>query len=328
MTRRKPTAHYRPMLAEAWRLTWERKSLLVFGIFAALISTGGVVDVVVTSFQKVQQCGAFLTRLMDSSFIGYDVASQYLVELQLMGQSRAMGIITFATLVGVLLVVMATLSQGALILGLKKKKTAGPYTLKKESAAHFWSLFILAILNKLMTGILILLMTLPLFLLYLQSTSQGATLFFTLILIFITLLIIVNIVYMFALMDIVDGNRHPLDAIATGWKLFARQWLATLEFGILLFLLVALAGLVLIGLLFLLTIPYAFIFTTTLLTGSSMFFLVANTLFGLLLIAFILAFGGAAVTFQYSAWHQFYLRGLHRTHGKKVFSKILRLAYR
>ncbi len=325
---KKPTAHYRPMLAEAWRLTWERKSLWVFGIFAALISTGGVVDVVVRSFKNVQQCGSLLARLMDSSFVGYATASSYLEQLQLLGQSRAMGIITLATLVGVLLVVMATLSQGALILGLKAKKTTSLSALKKASATHFWPLLVLAILNKLMTAIATMLMTLPLFLFYLQSTQQTATLFFVLILLFIPLLTAVNIVYMFALTDVVDGNRHPLDAIATGWKLFARQWLATLEYGLLLFLLVAGAGLVLIGLLLLFTVPYALIFTTTLLTGSFTFFLVANTIFGLCLVGFILAFGGAAVTFQYSAWHQFYLRGLHRTHGKKIFSKILRLAHR
>lgn len=316
------------MLAEAWRLTWERKSLWVFGIFAALISTGGVVDVLFASFKKIEQCGTLLTRLMNSSFIGYELGSQYIRQLQLLGSGRVMGIVTFATLVLLFLIVMATISQGSLILGLKTKKPTDPYHLKQQASQHFWSLLLLAVLNKLLTLILILLMTLPLFYFYLATSTTSALLFFSLISIMIPALTVVNIVYMFALIDVVDGNRHPLDAIATGWKLFTRHWLATLEYGLILFLIVFAAGLLLIGFLLLLTVPFALIFTTTLLTGSFSFFLIANTLFALALLSFILAFGGACVTFQYSAWHQFYTRGLHKTHGKKIFSKILRLAQR
>jgi hypothetical protein len=325
---KKPTAHYRPMLVEASRLTWERKSLWVFGIFAALISTGGVVDVVLTSFKKMEWCGTLLTQLMKSSFIGYELASQYIQQLTLLGPDRARGLIIFATLVGVLLVVMATLSQGALILGLQAKKPQDPYSLKQNAQKHFWSLFVLAMLNKIMTLILLLLMTLPLFYFYLQTSTNSALLFFFLLVLLIPVLTVLNIVYLFALMDIVDGNNHPLDAIGRGWNLFKRHWLATLEYGLILFLFVSVAGFLLIGLLLLFTVPYALIFTTTLLTGSFTFFLIANSLFALFIIAFILAFAGAATTFQYSAWHQFYTRGLHKTHGKKIFSKILRLAQR
>ncbi len=325
---KKPIAHYRPMLAEAWRLTWERKSLWVFGIFAALISTGGVVDVVLTSFKKIEQGGTLLTQLMNSSYIGYELASQYIQQLTLLGPDRAKSLIIFATLVGVLLVVMATLSQGALILGLQAKKREDPYSLKQEAQKHFWSLFVLAALNKTMTLILLLLMTLPLFFFYIQTSTKSALLFFFLTSLLIPVLTVLNIIYLFALMDVVDGNNHPLDAIGRGWNLFRHHWLATLEYGLILFLFVGIAGFLLIGLLLLFTVPYALIFTTTLLTGSFSFFLIANTLFGLLVIALILAFAGATVTFQYSAWHQFYTRGLHKTHGKKIFSKILRLAQR
>jgi hypothetical protein len=285
-------------------------------------------DVLLSSFKKVEQSGTLLTDLMNSSFIGYTLASQYMQQLQLLGPSRAMGIITFATLVGILLIVMAILSQGALILGLQGKTPRDPYALKHEASTHFWSLLTLAVLTKIMTLLLILLMTLPLFFFYLTTTTSSALLFFVLVSLFIPALTVVNIVYMFALIDVADGNRHPLDAIANGWKLFTRHWLATLEYGLVLFLLVFLVGLALIAALLVLTVPYALIFTTTLFTGSFTFFFVANTLFGLLIVAFILAFGGACVTFQYSAWHQFYLRGLHKTHGKKIFSKILRLASR
>ncbi|MBI4437995.1 hypothetical protein HY631_03545 [Candidatus Uhrbacteria bacterium] len=326
MTRRKPTALYRPFLREAWRLTWERKSLWVFGLFAALISTGGVLDVLLGSLKKVEHSGALLTNLLDRSFPGYELASTYIQQIQILGPSRMMGLVTVATLLGVILMIVATLSQGALILGLRAKKPEDPIALKRASGKHFWPLLVLAILNKLMVLVLMMLLTLPLFFFYTTFTSVSVVLFFLITLIVIPALTAVNIVYLFALIDVVHGDRHPLDAIAIGWNLFKRHWLATLEYGLVLFLLVFAASLLLIGALLLLTVPYAIIFTTTLLTGSMTFFLIANVLFGLLVIVGLLAFGGACVTFQYSAWIQFYARGLHKTHGKKIFSKILRFA--
>lgn len=324
----KPTTIYRPLLREAWRLTRERKSLWVFGIFAGLISTGGVVDIVASSFKKIEQQGSLLARFMDSSFIGYDLATQYIRQLHVLGPDRVMGLIIFATITGLALLVMATISQGALIAGLKVKKPQEPYALKTQASAHFWPLLVLAVLNKIVTSIFILLVTLPLFLFYVSTNMASASLFFLLTLIFIPAITIVNIIYMFALIDVVHGSNHPLDAIQRAFHLFTRHWLSMLEYGLLLFFLVFGAGVIALGLLALLSVPYAIIFTASFFTGSFSFFLTANVIFGLLLVIAFLLFAGATITFQYSAWYQFYLHGMHKTHGKKIFSKLLRLAYR
>lgn len=319
---------YRPFLREAWRLTWERKSLWIFGIFAALISTGGVVDVVWRTLEKVKRTESLLENLADASFMGYDVAASYIGQLAVLGPERTSFIVIVSTLMGILLIVIATLSQGALILGIRAKTTSDPYALRREANAHFWSLFLIGTLNKMLMLLLVVLMTLPLLLVSISTGLGHSLLFLALMLLFIPATIVLNIIYLFALIDVVETGAHPLSAIHTGAQLFAKQWLATLEYGILLFLLVFGAGLLLLVLLSLMFVPLSIIYTLTVLAGSLSLLLTFTVTAGLVLFVILLVFAGACVTFQYSAWYHFYKHGLHKTHGKKIFSKIFRLVYR
>ena len=322
--RKKSTMLYRPLFREAWLLTWQRKSLWIFGIFAALISTGGVIDTVGATLQKVEHTESLLKQLMDHSFIGYPVASEYIQQLSLLGTHRV-GFLLFVTTIGsVALLVISVLSQGALLLGIGSKEPQKPYRLRGLAQTHFWSLFVVGILNKILMAIVTLLMILPLWLVAVSGSTIHGLLFFVLMLFFIPVSVMINIVYMFAMIHIVEENTHPLDAIHLGFQLFKKQWVATIEYGLSLFLLVFAAGLVLLLASSLLFIPYTLLSPVILLTGSTGLFIGINVLFGLFILAIILAFGGASVTFQYSAWSVFYKRGLHKIHGKKSFSKILR----
>ncbi|MBI4435090.1 hypothetical protein HY630_00295 [Candidatus Uhrbacteria bacterium] len=325
MPAKKSTMLYRPFLRDAWRLTWERKSLWIFGIFAALISTGGVVDVVWRALEKVQRTESLLENLADSSFMGYDVAASYIGQLATLGPERTSFIVIVSTLMGILLVIIATLSQGALLLGIRHKAHQDPYALRQQAGRHFWSLFLVGLLNKLLILLLVVLMTLPLLLISLSTSLGHGILFFLLMLVFIPASIIVNIIYMFSLIDIVEADSHPLGAIHTAARLFAKQWLATFEYGVIIFFAVFGAGLLFLILISLLVVPLSVVYATALLSGSFSLYLAFNIVSVCLLFALLLTFIGACVTFQYSAWFHFYKHGLHKTHGKKHFSKLMRL---
>lgn len=316
---------YRPLFREAWLLTWQRKSLWIFGIFAALISTGGVMDTVGATLQKIERTESLLAQLMDHSFIGYPLASEYIQQLNLLGTYRVGFLLLATTISAVLLLVISVLSQGALLLGIGSSKTQEPYQLRRMASTSFWSLFVVGVLNKLMMCVVTLLLILPLWLVAVSGSVIHGLFFFVLMLLFIPVSVIINIVYMFAIIHVVEEKAHPLDAIHLGLNLFRKQWLATLEYGLMLFLIVFGAGLAVLLASSLLFIPYALVSPVILLSGSTSLFIGMNVVFGLLFLGIILAFGGASVTFQYSAWHVFYKRGVHKTHGKKIFSKLIRL---
>jgi len=302
--------------------------LWFFGIFAAIISTGGVMDVGLASIKKVKSGGSLVNQLLNSSFIGYELFAQYIRQIHLLGTERALWMIVILTLIAIALVVMAVTSQGALILGAKSKNAPKPYPLRKQALTHFWDLFILAAITKILTGVLILLMTLPLVLLFVENSQENVWIFFVLMALFLPVVIIVNIVSMFALIDIVYNNHKPLHAIEHGIHLFRRQWLASFEYGLILFFLVFCAGFGLLGLIALSSIPYAILYTISVLSGVELFFIATNVIFALGLMLIVLIFGGASVTFQYTAWYTFYKRAMHKTHGKMHFSKYFRIFWK
>ncbi len=325
MSNPQPTRLYRSILGEALQLTWKRKSLWVFGLFAGLISTGGVIDIAMRSMQRVKSQGAFLEQLIDQSFIGYNIFASYVQQMQVLGVTRVSWMLGACTFVMVGLIIAGILSQIALILSSKSATAEHPHHLRKQAMAHFGSVLVIDILTKITTIVLIGVTSLP-FLLFLTSTTPHSFwILFVQTLVFLPLIVILNIISMLAMIDIVDHNTKPLEALFTAIRLFQNQWVATLEFGLLLFLLVLLSGIVLVVASGVLLIPYAIVYTAALLTGSLSFFFIANTLFGLLFLGLICAFAGAIVTFQYTAWHRFYKRAVHKQHGTKVFSKILRL---
>src|SRR3989338_3617616 len=107
--RKKSTMLYRPFLCEAWLLTWQRKSLWIFGILAALISTGGVIDTVSVTLQKVERTQSLLNQLLDHSFIGYALASEYIQQLVLLGTHRIGFLLFLITTAAIALVVISIL---------------------------------------------------------------------------------------------------------------------------------------------------------------------------------------------------------------------------
>lgn len=324
MSKPQPTRIYRSILKEAFELTWKRKSLWVFGLFAGLISTGGVVDMALRSLQRVKNQGAFLEQLIDRSFIGYNLFASYLQQLYLLGSTRVSWIITACTLVVLGLIIAGILSQIALILSSASPTDLHPHHLRKRALEHFWSVFTIDLVTKVFSIILTGLTSLPFLFFFLNTSPYSFWIVFLQTLVFLPLIVVLNIISIIAIIDGVDRKTNPLEALSTAMCLFKRQWVATLEFGLILFLLVLLGGISLIVLSGILLIPYALVYTAALLTGSLSFFFIANTLFGLCFVILVFFFAGAIITFHYTAWHRFYKRAMHKQHGSKVFSKILR----
>ncbi len=324
MLRKKSTRLYRVLLKDAWRSTWNRKHLWIFGIFAAIISTGGVVDVAFHGLKRMKSGGTFLEKFMDSSFIGYDLFGSYVSQLNILGQTRITAIAVVAILVVILLIIMSVVSQAALLLGVRSKRKHKPHELKQKGWKYFWDIFFVDFFTKFFTGLLTVLVTLPLFLFYIQTTVYNELLYMVTSVIFFAGIIVINIISILAIIDIIEKKDGASQAIVNAWRLFRKQWVATVEYAVLQFFVVMLAGFVLIALIALLSIPYAIIYSISLLSGSFLVFLIANILFALFIALIILGFSGAVVTFQYHAWYLFYKRAMHKAHGLKNMAKIMR----
>ncbi|MEK7615310.1 MAG: hypothetical protein AAB431_02920 [Patescibacteria group bacterium] len=324
MPTKKSTSIYRTLLREAFTHTWQRKSLWIFGIFAGFISTGGVFEVALSGLKQATAAGSFLEQLLDQTFVGYAYASQAILLFQQIGPGQIGAFLILCTLFCLFFLVLGIISQAALIHSVRF--TQKNFTeLRRSVHKHFWDIFLVDAFTKILTILLTALTTLPTLLFLLNGNSFSSTLLFCHLVLFIPAVIVLHILSMLAIVDVVEADHHAFEAIRKALQLFKKQWLTTLEFGFVLFALVCIAGLCLVTLLILLSIPYSFLFTLTFISGSSSLLLGLNLVLLLIILGLIFTVGGALVSFQYSAWCAFYKHAAHRTYGKKAFAKILRL---
>ncbi len=324
MPRKKPTTIYRHFLKDALGITLERKTLWVFGIFAALISTGGVMDTAVTALRRAKSGGLLLQDLMHSSFFGYDVFSQYVSQVVILGSTKVTLMVIFSSLVGIGLFVAAIISQASLVHGIKSPSHKHPRLVRKHSLPHFWDIFVVDMLTKIVSCILLVITTLPVFWYFMQTSTYSTSVVFIQLVLFIPAVIVLNIISILSIIHIVHANENAYEGIRKAFKIFSKQWVATFEFAFLLFITVMLAVLTLLVAVLLLGIPFSILYSATLFSGSLALFFIFQSLVGLFIFALLLAFGGAVVTFQYAAWYQFYIQVSSKTHKHKSLSKIVR----
>ena len=110
---------YRPFLREAWRLTWEHKSLWILHLRGAHPRPAGggrgVASVGKSHTNRItprEPGGRIFPGLRRRRSIG---------QLAVLGPERTSFIVIVSTLTGILLIIIATLSQGALLLGIQTK---------------------------------------------------------------------------------------------------------------------------------------------------------------------------------------------------------------
>ncbi len=328
MNEKNSTVIYRRLLREAFRLTWQRKTLWIFGIFAAFVSTGGVMDVAATGIRRMSIGGSLFQQLLETSFPSYAFAGTYLGQIQVFGSFRLAAMGFFMVIIVIGLLFLAVLSQTSLIHGIKAPTHEHPNIIRKRAHDHLFRIFVIDAFTKIFTAVLITVTTLPALWFYASNTSYNFSIVFIQILVFFPIVLFINILSILSVIHVIETESTISEAIKTAWNIFQTHALATLEYACILFALISFSCFILLGLIILLSVPYALIYTASLLTGSFIIFVIANVLYGLFALAVVLAFGGGMITFQYSAWYLFYKRAEHRSHPKLPIAKILRFFQR
>ena len=319
---KKPTMIYRSLLRDAWLVTWQRKSLWVFGIFAGLLFSGGVIDVLLSGFHRITQAGSLLQNLMDQTFIGYEYLSQFLLYLAHVNPTQLKFVLLLIVLVTLGLIIAGVISQAALIHA-SGSAPAHPHHIRRTVLPHVWDVLLLNILVKTLSAIFITLVTLPILLFGLVG-NQAYSIVFIHFLLYIPAVLCIHILFMLTLISLIETHDSLLHALHSAWKIFQKHWFSALEFSLILFILVLSATLILSASISLISfaigpaIKQLFLVSPFLVTWFTVLFL------AMCFAAVFLSFGGMVVTFQYSAWRMFYQRATHRIHGRRVFAKLFR----
>lgn len=321
---------YRKVLKQALVLSWHYKYLWFFGLFAVLIGNSGEYEVFVRglSGDLGQGFSDSLSRLISADLF----SGQALSAINDLFAQDAFSFILFIIITLVILVMVGFLiwlsvaSQAALV-----NNSAAIISGKKNSfkdgiekgAKVFWPVFGLNIASKVIIAILFMIIGLPIFLTAGRAGSVSASLFYlVLFVIFVPLAVSVAFLIKYAIAYVVIKDNDFFTAVKNGWRLFADNWLVSIEMALALFFINFLLGLAVILAVLILAVPLLFLSLIFYYLASFVGFWLIVTLSLFIFVVLIAVSGSAITTFQISAWTGLFIELV----GRGGTSKIIRLA--
>ena len=318
---------YRPMLKQALGITWRYKYLWFFGLFAVLLGDGGIFNLGVNNFDRVESQGIFWNdfqeRISNLSlnfkfnwmdvFGGFDVWGSALLII-ILG-------------VGIFLLWLSISSQGALVYGIKQTlKNRGKIFSEAlhKGASKFWPIFLLHILLNIVILIVLAIVSLPFAIIFLKTNSliwQNILIILSFI-VLVPLAIILALIVRYAVIYVVNEDVHVAVAIGNAWKLFKKNWIISLETALLLFLLNVMTGLLLVVGLVFFALPFVMLGMIANVLASNTFFWLVVVLAVLCFIVLLFLYGAIWNVFRVSVWVLLF----EKIKYGDVYSRVLRWA--
>jgi len=314
------------MLKNALSITWRYKYLWFFGLFAALLGNGGAFNYGIKNFSKVESQGVWLTNLSESLKswkFGFGKIDWY----GIFTNFDLWGAVLFLLMIviGLFLLWLSIASQGALVYGIKAAKTQFFNEALRHGSKKFWPLLLVNIILAVAIAVLMAIFNLPFVILYLNT--GGNVLWQTVIVIlsfivWVPVTIIFYLIAQYAVIYIVNYDKHIAQAIKDAWLLFTKNWIVSLEAGFLLLLINIITSILLVAVVIVLALPFVMLGLLASALASNGFLWFVIILGILTFIALLFLYGAAWNVFQVSVWIQLF----ERITGGVVYSKILRWA--
>lgn len=297
-----PRPLYREILRDAFLTAWQERKLWIFALFAGMLQTGGMYDVLIRSGRIVSEKGNLVLTPRIFAFWPLDnpIATVGFFERFL-----------FASILVLAILALSVIAQGALAYGLGTRTRGKTPPLRQCLHIGAHHLFPVAFLNLFTLGLIgvgrfiviaLLAMTVT------ETSYLNALVFLLTFGAFLVVTFILTTVHMFALNSIILEGASLWNGILHGYRLFKKSWFIILETGALLFVLgialfllafvlFGIAGLpILLLLVSFMILPTPGLFWLTMLVGIALFFTV------------MLATGALSITFQYDTWHRLFRR--------------------
>ena len=322
---------YRNILKQALNITWRYKYLWLFGLFASLLGSGGEYKIinnissgntgknVLPNFASLSETGVFNKETLNNlvQLFKTDMTSMIII--------LAVGLIVLAiaaVLIWLMIISQATLvnDSGAIINGKKKKNNIKASFIAGKK--KFWPVLGLNIIIKIVIGLIFILISLPIILAATKAISSLAVYsYIILFILFIPIAITLSFITKYAIAYVVIKGQTAIESIKSGWELFTKNWLVSIEMAFIIFFINFLISLGTILLIFTLATP--FIFLALVLSQLTTFMAFSLTIITMKIIFFaiIILSGTLLTTFQTVAWTDLFLKLINK--GGK--SKIIRL---
>lgn len=321
---------YRIVLNEAWQVTWKKRRLWLWGLFAALLGNAGEYELLVKAMGKVaanETVAPDTTMLWLSPPLNGQTMSG--LKMALLNEPFATFILFFIGLciiaIAVFFIWLITVSVIALIKGtaaLAKGEEMPSLVEGVDTGNTFFApVFMLILFGRILNWFLLALLAL-FAMLAVYDILIGLPFFFVGFAILVPATFAIAFVVRYAVIIAVIKNKSILEALDLGILVFRRHWLITAELSLLLFGASMLAGLFLAAITVLFIIPILLAALTVWQLGFALWAaaLLALSITSFLLVLFLT--GAVLGTFQWSAWVNLYLKLQERGHLSKIVRTI------
>lgn len=301
---------YRIVIPDAFRDAWSRRYVWPLALFAGLLYTGGIYDVLLTTFREAGRKSLTVTTggippVFSAIYESFAAAPDTITALGLV-QS-----ITIAVLIVSVIVGLSVICQGALAFGLGGL-IRGRAPLFGESltiGARYASRVLALNIVTLFLGWLAKFFFLVPYGLSQTNPVTGLGVIAALGALFYAVSVVaLAAIHLFALNAIILQDAHVAESLHRAWFLLRRGWLNTLEIGTILFLVGA--GILAAGAIafMLMALPIFLLMAAAALMNSTIIVYIGFILFVSLFFITTLIAGMLAITFQYAAWHRLFIR--------------------
>lgn len=306
---------YREVLTEAWVLAWHHKIILIFGLFAAFLGTGGALEVLARHFDAL-----FSPQVRPLSWVfsfgNFDYSMSFWV--------LALGILLLG--LAVLFVFTVINSFSTLIFVTDKFRKDKKVDLAKAWIAmkkKFWPVLGLVVFFKFLIMVFGALSVVPLGLVMANQAGAGMVAMYPLIFLFSILAILIcSFLLVYAAAFVVLDDYTLGQAVKESWQLFIGHWLVNLEMAVIIFFINLLAGLVMIVAALIIGVPVLIAFLFSLFIQFPPLATIAIAIGLLLFILFIVFIASVMGAYQVAAWVLLF----RRMHAGEAMSKLMRLA--
>ncbi|MBI3573140.1 MAG: hypothetical protein HY092_02990 [Candidatus Kerfeldbacteria bacterium] len=290
-----PSFYRREVLQRALDIVWRKKYLWFIGLFAGLATYGGEGDILFRNFGSIDSLQHRIVVLRQQIHDG-QVANFFhqLRDLFTHHPSTAFSYLAIVVLLAAVFVWLVIVSQAAIIRIVGRtaeKKASGIFDGLATGTEKFWPILLVNIIAKLLTWALwVVLAGIPATVYFLRGNFAWAVImslgWFA---VTVPLSIIISFLTKYATAYITLEDHNANQALRQGWKLFADNWLVSLEIA---------------GLVYIFNLVVSF-----LVTAVAVYSIQPYSWFGLSSLLFVLALELAFLSaFSYSAWTFVFLK--------------------
>ncbi len=319
---------YRPILKQAWQISWKNPGLWIFGILAAVLTDFGRAGIILDRLYNLPGTGVQMVEAMKAKTFHPGFIIKQLANVAATDPlSLMLATLIFVVLgaIGLFFLWIAVKSQIGLIFSVKKITEKQKVTVSEGFAAgrkYFWPVLAINVLTWLaIWGLMAILAPLSI---YLAESNDLAKLGLYVLLFTVYFLINISLYFvgLYAVNFRVLKSKPFNESISLAFGLFKDNWLASLEMAIILFAANAAGLLALVAASLVLAVPfYLLMLIFTFLGAKLAIFCLLFIMMSLMLVATGL-FTAWITTFQMAAWTGLFLK----LSGGGVISKLMRMA--